>query len=123
MSDPRREAVWLALSELWLDTELDAGDLQRLARCLHESGYPQVELEAIYALEVAPAVWLNAWSVAGVWQGFDPDWLFERCRHNQARRARLGFRLGCRLLRGAMTGATRADWNGVIHRLEGLGEG
>jgi hypothetical protein len=123
VSDPRREAVWLALSELWLDTELDAGDLLRLAHGLHESGYPQAELEAIYAMEVAPAVWLNAWSVAGVWQGFDPDWLFERCRRNQARRARLGYRLGCRLLRGAMTGVTRADWNGVIHRLEGLGEG
>lgn len=28
MSDPRREAVWLALSELWRDIELDAASLE-----------------------------------------------------------------------------------------------
>ena len=61
MNDPARESVWLALSELWLDTELVEDDLAAIARTLAISGYAAEELEAIYRLEVAPVVWGNAW--------------------------------------------------------------
>jgi hypothetical protein len=35
----RRQPVWLALSELYLDIELEAGDFQRLAGVFASSGF------------------------------------------------------------------------------------
>ena len=117
MSDPARESVWLALSELWLDTELDDGDLAAIAGTLAISGLAVAELEAIYLLEVAPVVWGNTWATAGVWAGFDVDWLFEGCRRNQRRRQSLWHRLRCRVLRRPMTYATEAHWRTIRARL------
>lgn len=117
MNDPARESVWLALSELWLDTELVEEDLAAIARTLAISGYAAEELEAIYRLEVAPVVWGNAWVTAGVWDGFDPDWLFEACRRNQQRRRSPWHRLRCRVLRRAMTYATEAHWRAIRAQL------
>jgi len=34
----KRRPVWVALSELWLDIELSAEDLERIARVMAESG-------------------------------------------------------------------------------------
>lgn len=107
-----REAVWLLLSELWLDNQLDASDLQRIAMQLRGSGLSRAELESIYLYEVAPLVWLNHWSVAGVWDGFDAQWLFAGCRRNQ-RRGRW-HRCKCRLLRRPMTYGCRAEWQQIL---------
>lgn len=117
MNDPARESVWLALSELWLDTELDKPGRAAIAKTLAISGFSVAELEAIYRLEVAPVVWTNAWATAGVWQGFDPDWLFEACRRNQKRRHSLWHRGRCRLLRRAMTAAVEKDWRKIRAQL------
>ena len=117
MNDPARESVWLALSELWLDTELDEADLATIASTLAISGYSPDELEAIYRLELAPVVWSNSWVTAGVWDGFDPDWLFEGCRRNQKRRYSLWHRGRCRLLRKAMTAAVEEDWRKIRAQL------
>jgi hypothetical protein len=70
-----REEVWLALSELWLDNQLDEPDHRRIAAVLQASELPLAELQAIYLVEVAPLLWLNHWGTAGVWSGFDPAWL------------------------------------------------
>ncbi|MGH9901020.1 MAG: DUF7079 family protein, partial [Pyrinomonadaceae bacterium] len=70
----RRRPVWLAVSDLWLDTELDEADLRRIAGVLADSGYAVEELTRIYLYEVAPVVYLNMFSVAGAWAGFDPQW-------------------------------------------------
>ncbi|TLP76609.1 hypothetical protein FEA48_09450 [Pseudomonas nitroreducens] len=98
MNDPARESVWLALSELWLDTEPSETDINYIARTLAVSDFPLGELEAIYRLEVVPVVYPNALATAGEWTGFDPDWLFEKCRRNQQRRASFLYRWRCRLL-------------------------
>jgi hypothetical protein len=98
MNDPARESVWLALSELWLDTEPSEVDINYIARTLAVSDFPLDELEAIYRLEVVPVVYPNALATAGEWTGFDPDWLFEKCRRNQQRRAAFLYRWRCRLL-------------------------
>ncbi|MEP9319503.1 hypothetical protein ABKS89_20365 [Pseudomonas sp. LABIM340] len=117
MNDPARESVWLALSELWLDTELDDDGRAAIAGTLSISGFSMDELEAIYRLEVAPVVWANTWVTAGVWDGFDPDWLFEHCRRNQRRRTSLWHRGRCRLLRKAMTAAVDEDWRKIRAQL------
>ncbi|MBC9248681.1 hypothetical protein A9179_00185 [Pseudomonas alcaligenes] len=111
-----RETVWLALSELWLDTQPDAASLGHLAGVLRRSGFSRAELEQIFLYEVAPRVWLNHWSVAGVWDGFDAQWLYAGCRRNQ--QGGRWHRWKCRLLRRPMTYACAADWQQVLAQLE-----
>jgi hypothetical protein len=107
-----REDVWLTLSELWLDTELDQPALRYIAKRLRSSGLSQAELQHIYCYEVAPQVWLNHWVVAGVWDGFEPHWLFAGCRRHQC--GGRWHRLKCRLLHRPMTYGCRAEWQQVL---------
>ena len=74
----RRKPVWLALSELWLDTELTEVDINHIATKMVESGYSLAELRVICDSEIAPVVYSNLRSPAGVWDGFDEHWLFEQ---------------------------------------------
>jgi hypothetical protein len=111
----RRKPVWTALSELWLDTELQDRDLQAIAEVLRASGYSVAELREIYRNEVAPVVYENLRAPAGAWAGFDPKWLCaeaEKWAQNRSRTARLKRRL----LRRTMTAATQEPWD----RLERL---
>jgi len=68
-----RVPAWTALSELFLDTELDEGDLSHIAERLRESPYGRVEIERILRDEVAPAFGPNLASVAGEWIPWTPD--------------------------------------------------
>jgi hypothetical protein len=74
---PNRRPVWDALSQLFLDTELEPADFQRLGRTLASSPYTPREIEEILFAEVYPICIWNLLSVAGVWEGFDVDWLQE----------------------------------------------
>jgi hypothetical protein len=76
----RRKPVWIALSEFWLDTSLDDGDLRRIARVAAASRYSKDELNEIYLFEVAPVVSANLCSMAGEWAGFDEDWLCSKAK-------------------------------------------
>src|SRR5690606_21791718 len=66
-----------ALSEFYLDTELQEHDFQRIPTILRESGYSMSELKRINYEEVAPVLSGNLVSTAGVWSGFDEAWLEE----------------------------------------------
>jgi hypothetical protein len=80
--DPRRsgdrekQAVWAALSDLWLETEFTEDDHQRIAGIMKRSGYSVNELRDINLFEVATVVFHNLLSVAGEWAGFNEEWLF-----------------------------------------------
>ena len=67
-----RRPLWIALSDLYLDTE---PNWQRVASICAASPFEIAELQRILFDEVHPVVHLNLWSVAGVWEGFDEDWL------------------------------------------------
>lgn len=67
----RRRPVWAAMSELFLDTELEPADLEHIAAVLRVSGYGAPELREILRREVAPAFGPNLLGVAGVWAGWD----------------------------------------------------
>ena len=72
-----RRPVWLALSDLFLDTDVNllrAGNVCTLAA----SPYTLDELDAILREEVYPACSFNLSLVAGEWAGFDADWLERR---------------------------------------------
>ena len=67
----------MALSEFYLDTELGDEEIHRIAATLKESGYTIEELKEINYDEVAPVVSPNLMSTAGVWAGFDEEWLID----------------------------------------------
>ncbi len=70
-----RRPVWRALSDLFLDTELQDHDLSCIARFLAESPYTSSEIESILFREVYPVCIPNMLCVAGEWEGFDHAWL------------------------------------------------
>ena len=98
----RRRPVWIALSDLYLDTELQAGDYEHIRDVILASGYTLDEVERILRFEVGPVLGLNLLSVAGVWSGFDPDWLVDSILQRQRswRRCLPSF-LGFRMVRDA----------------------
>jgi hypothetical protein len=67
----RRKPVWLAISEFYLDTQLDQNDLDRITNIFKTSKYSITELKYIDFYEVAPIVGRNLLSTAGVWSGFE----------------------------------------------------
>lgn len=73
----RRRPVWLTLSDLFLDDDVDDAAQKGIARSLLESGYDWAQLDAIVVTEVAPVLHVNLRMIAGDWGMFDPDWLEE----------------------------------------------
>jgi hypothetical protein len=77
-----RKPIWLALSELYLDTELSETDLENIAAVIVEKNLTIAEAKKIDKYEVFPILLPNVLSVAGDWAGFDKDWLFEKIIHH-----------------------------------------
>lgn len=113
-----RRTLWRALSELWLDTELDDADLERIASVMDASGLSLEELRSVYLHEVAPVVHHNLLSVAGVSDGFDESWLAERIVANlrEAPR-RIRFMAWFPPTRRRMTYATERPWAALCKRV------
>ena len=64
-----RAPVWLALSNLFLDTELEQDSFECIASSLAASPYSIEEIEAILFDEVYPICIWNMRTVAGEWAG------------------------------------------------------
>lgn len=69
----QRMPIWMALSELFLDTELCAADYRRIHAVLAASMHDSASLRAILDREVAPALGWNLLSIAGEWAYFTED--------------------------------------------------
>jgi hypothetical protein len=74
----RRLPLWCALSELFLDTELQPADFDRVAAVLARAGVSADEARGILENEVAPVFIPNTLSVAGEWAGWREDFVRER---------------------------------------------
>ena len=111
----KRRPVWVALSELWLDTELSTEDLERIARIMADSGLTIQELRQVYLVEVAPVVSPNLLTVTGEWAGFDEEWLCSQIIRNlrdRPRRTRIWAWFP--LTRGPMLYATERHWTRLV---------
>ncbi len=85
---PRRRPVWEAMSDFFLDTELDEASLRAIAGTLKASGYSTAELEDILETELGPLLYGNLcpWvTIAGIWDGFDVEWIEARIRSGKHR--------------------------------------
>lgn len=69
-----RHCVWIALSDLFLDTDTRLS-FPYIAHALAASPFADDELESIFQNEVAPAVEFNLFDIAGEWAGFNESWL------------------------------------------------
>lgn len=78
-----RYPAWEAFSQLFLDTELDDADYQRLAKDLAATPYSIEQLRHIAHHEVAPVCGPNLLAVTGAWDKFDKQWLIQRCSRFQ----------------------------------------
>lgn len=67
----RRQPVWLALGELYLDTELEEADFRRIAEVCGVSGFTWSEIRQMNYDEVAPVLWQNLLSMVGEWAGWN----------------------------------------------------
>ncbi len=92
-----RRAAWEALSDLYLDTDVDALR-PSVARRLAALPLSLDEIEHILLREVHPVLCANLLAVAGVWTAFDPDWLAATIQRHRARPK--WRRLADRFLRG-----------------------
>ncbi|NLE47038.1 MAG: hypothetical protein GX614_01405 [Sandaracinaceae bacterium] len=106
----RRRPVWLALSALYLDTELGEDDHARIAEALRESGYSAEELEEILYRELHPVLCMNLISVAGEWAGFDMEWVEEEILRRRRREARVAIVFGKWLVSN--------EWSQLKERIE-----
>ncbi len=100
-----REPVWEALSELFLDTDTSLSRQWR-ANQLAASPYSIEQLEYILVEEVYPVCKYNLWSVAGEWEGFNPEWL----RAKILGRLRSPFRIFHALNLGRLTVHASSEW-------------
>jgi len=73
-----RKPIWIALSRFYLDTVLDDPDFKYIASTILKSPYTFDEVKTINKYEVFPILQKNLGSIAGVWAGFDEDWLVEK---------------------------------------------
>ncbi len=72
-----RLTTWRALSELFLDTEIEQLTLDHIARTVQSSPYTTDQVEDILWAEVYPVLKQNLTSVAGIWDGWSDSWLKE----------------------------------------------
>lgn len=83
-----RLPLWLAMSDLFLDTETQPYIYPHIAREIIAAGLSLADAEAVFWNEVYPALWTNLLSITGVWDGFDPDWLQRTLRVSLRRKPR-----------------------------------
>ena len=73
----RRKPVWIAMSDLWLDNDVDEEWAKQIAAVIAESGLSEEEIDDIFTFELAPFLGWNHLTVAGEWAAFDSDWICE----------------------------------------------
>ena len=119
-SGERLRTARAALSELFLDTELDERRFARLARTLRATGLELETLDHIFHEELEPLLSGNLRTPAGAWAGFDLEWLEIEVQKRRRRDGTLRAAFG-RAARALLPASpARADWE----RLRALlGEG
>ncbi len=75
LDENRELTLWRALSDLFLDTELQNDDYAFIARRLNSTSLPSEFIHQFLHRKVAPALMPNLWSMTGEWAGFSDKYL------------------------------------------------
>ncbi len=108
-----RIPIWNALSEFYLDTQLQESDYVRIADIFLDSGLTIKEVKDIDKYEVFPALQMNLLGVTGEWGGFDEEWLIGVCTANYERRDNDAFGWGVWMLDAALYWMRKKHWKKV----------
>jgi hypothetical protein len=71
----RRRPLWVALSDLFLDNQLEHNDYRYVATAILKSEYSPTDVQEILWNEVFPAVGSNLNNIVGEWAMFESGWL------------------------------------------------
>jgi hypothetical protein len=74
----RRLPLWVALSDLFLDTEMGRLWYPSIVKAIRNGGFTVAEAKQILIEEVGPVFAPNLLSVAGEWAGFPDDFVRDR---------------------------------------------
>ncbi|PRX53673.1 DUF7079 family protein [Flagellimonas meridianipacifica] len=86
MNIEERKPIWIALSDFYLDTELQESDFIHIAHKIIESPYSFEKVREIDKYEVFPILQPNLMNVAGEWAGFDEEWLVNQIKESLSKR-------------------------------------
>lgn len=70
--------LWLAFSDLFLDSEVTDCTRKNIARLVQQSALTRNQVHQVLWLEVFPALCDNLRITSGEWAGFDETWLVNR---------------------------------------------
>ena len=84
-----RRPVWIACSDLFLDTELQEFQYIQIAQTCAQSPYSWEELDIIMFQELWPAFRMNLYSMTGEWAGWPPEFIEDEVLRAQKRKWRL----------------------------------
>ncbi len=111
--------IWEALSNFYLDTELNEKDYDYISNILLKSKLSYSELKAIDLHEVFPTLQLNLLSPAGEWSGFETAWLNAKCMYNHEKRiSSKSFRLSNQLKNALHFWMRKKHWQEIERRMK-----
>jgi len=108
-----RENIWIALSEIYLDSRLEKKDFERLASVFIESQLTISEIKKIDYYEVFPLLYLNLFIPAGFWTNFEHKLLVSECKKNYEKRNSLLFILKCIFLNSLFCYKNHYFWENI----------
>lgn len=109
-----RHRVWIALSDLFLDTDVSI-HFDYIEQELAASSFSDTKLDLILRDEVAPVCLPNLHEIAGEWAGFQPEYLVRSIEAYLKRPAWLR-RMGQRR-RARQLGQLVPEWPEVLDRI------
>ena len=115
MTREERIHLWSALSDVFVDTEVDYGYIARQV-----AGFDHATVQAAFFEDVAPACYSNMLApIPPIWTGFDSAWLSEIIEQAQtARRSSTMRRLRDRLVIAYLRRALKAEWAKLEQELD-----
>ena len=114
----KRIPIWNAISEFYLDTELQDSDYETITTIFINSDLHISELKEIDLYEVFPVLKENLLSVAGVWDGFNKKWLNESCTKAYFKRTNTFFTWKIKLYNRFLYSMRKDQWIEIENRLK-----
>ena len=114
----QRKLIWNAISEFYLDTELQKSDYDRIAAILNASEFKFPELKDIDVYEVFPVLKENLTSINGVWSGFEKEWFIENCKATFQKRNNSLFRIRTKIYHVFFAKMTKHHWKEIERRIK-----
>jgi len=114
----KRISIWNSISEFYLDTELQDEDYDTITKTFLNSDLHITEIKDIDLYEVFPVLKGNLLSIAGVWNGFDENWLKEHCTKAYFKRNNSFFKWKTKLYNQFLYSMREDHWTEIENRIK-----